>query len=780
MKHVGLYQSQYKTQSYKPLIYLFKRGLDGKKTVDKITDFKSYLYIKTELLKEGVPAEVIKVEDGFKSVFNEDVSKCYVRTPSAIYKLKEYYSARNHSKDIYEADITYDSRYMIDEVEENQPSNYKVLTFDIETDCSEGFPDHTNPVESIICISMHDNYTNKIKTFVWREDLDIEVKGNIHYYNNEIDMLNAFLDEWRSTDADIITAWNLGFDIGYLIARLNRLNIPYNKLSSVTDTGLFRGPVWKRPKGEVEILGLVLFDALQAYKKMHFGELSSYSLNNIAAEELNDEKTEGCANTGHAWRNDIDLLIEYNIKDVDLVVKIVDKTKLISIFEDIKNFSGVRNLNDCFLASRIHETRIMKKYKDEYVFPNKAAFQEKSADTMIKGAFVREPEAGLHKDVVVFDFKSLYPSLIYTFNLSTEMVVEEGGTDILGLRFRTDKKGIMPSMIKELMQLKDDMKIKVAGTGQEISDKMFAIKTFINSFYGINALPSFRLYNKEVAERITGLGQYFIKELNSYVDNETEHSVVYNDTDSLFVKMNIDANIIEESEKLLELLNKKVTEMLNKFNVQDANMKLEMEKIFKHIILQTKKRYAGHITWEDGETVDKIKIAGMAARRSDTSAISKTLQKKLLDIILKGKGKEQAIAYVKEVIQDIIAGKIPVKQIAIPVKLNHNIEDYKVQNTPKLRGVRWSNSNIGTQFKNGQKFLMVYADNLLGSDVVCFEEEAQISNIKINTTTMLDKVVLQKIRKIFEAIEWDNEYKQLELLIMNKTKGQKSLTDKWN
>ncbi|GAH30628.1 unnamed protein product, partial [marine sediment metagenome] len=61
-------------------------------------------------------------------------------------------------------------------------------------------------------------------------------------------------------------------------------------------------------------------------------------------------------------------LISYNRKDVELVYKIDEKCKLISIFDDIKRYAGVRNLNDCFFASRIHETRMMKKYRD-VVFP---------------------------------------------------------------------------------------------------------------------------------------------------------------------------------------------------------------------------------------------------------------------------------------------------------------------------------------------------------------------------------------------------------------------------
>ena len=747
MNYKGLYDVNYKTLCGKPYVFLFIRNEDGTKEVKTIKDFKPYMYINPEdidtinnvqplLYKtQGVSDKV------YKTIFGKDVAKLFLRIPSDTY----YIRTALGSDKTYEADILFSLRYCIDEIGEVEPTKYKILYFDIETDTEHGFSDKEDPFEPIISISAYDNYSEEIKTFVWREGQEGRKEGDIRYYDNEKEMLEVFLYYWKHQDCDIITAWNLGFDIGYLVARLKKLGMSTDNL----------GEVKVREKGEVEIFGRVMFDLLKAYRKMHFGELKSYALGNVAYDEIGDEKDK-VYNTGVVWRKDLTKLINYNRKDVELLYKIDNKCKLISIFDDIKRFAGVRNITDCFYASRIHETKIMKNFKN-IVFPNKPPFQEKSKDTMIQGAFVKEPEPGLYSNVICIDAKSLYPSIIYTFNLSTEMV-DDSGMQINRIKVKQSPKGIMPSMIKELIDLKDEMKKKVAGTGQNISDKMFAIKTFINSFYGINALTSFRLYNKEIAENITFLGREITTKCSELVEKNFGYKVIYNDTDSLFIELKEGDDIVnigKQIEKYLDVNINKIVE--EKYKVVDSTIHMEFEKVYDKIILQKKKRYAGRVVWEDGEEKDKIVIAGMAARRSDTPQISKQMQEKLFDMILKGELKDKCVGYVLDLIHKFINGGVSIEDISQPVKLNMPIENYKVQNTPKIRGVKWSNENLGTSFKTGTKFKMIYVEHP-ETNVVCFEEEEQLKDLTIDYKFQLDKCVFQKIKPIFETVGWKEDY----------------------
>jgi len=805
----GLYQCQYRTINFRPVLYLCCRDSNGQKNIHIVENILPYCYINKEVFNDTEQNEVRfeRVEEEQpKTIFGHECVKCYFKHPAQVYKIRQIYGYNN----TYEADLLFDLRYIIDKIDDIKKTDYKILTFDIETDCLKGFPEWLNPVEHIICISAHDNYSNKNKTFVLNtNNQKVDTTEDISVYEDEKDMLEAFIDYWYKQDADIVTAWNLGFDIKYFIARCRELNINTDKLSCFDNSQFtpyykniieqdipreenLNGTVLIRTNGEVEILGLVLFDMLSAYRKMHFGDLTSYSLNNIAMLELEGEEKEKVYNTGDVWRKDINKLISYNRKDVDLVVRIEQKCKLISIFEDIKNFAGVRNINDCFFASRIHETRIMKKYRDR-VFPNKPPFKEKTRDTMIQGAFVKEPKPGLYEDVICLDAKSLYPSIIYTFNLSTEMVSETEGSLINGIRIIQKPKGIMPSMIKELIELKDRMKKEVAGTGQDISDKMFAIKTFINSFYGINSLTNFRLYNKAVAENITFIGRHVTTTLSNMIEERYQYPVVYNDTDSMFIKIIHDVGDEEKRIKFLIDKGKEVQDFVNNQlpgivkelggDITDSNMFVEFEKIYRRILFSikagnkgggAKKKYAGLIVWADDKIIDKVKVAGMHSRKSDVSPFSKELQNMFFESILRGKSKDDAIREILEMIDKLLDNKYSKEFIAIPTKLNKNIEEYPNQNIPKLRGVKWSNKNIGTSFSSGTKFKMLYVKHP-ETDSVCFEDEEQIEGIKPDWNKMVDKLIFQKVETIFISLDWKKVFEQLKFYTLNKITGQRTL-----
>lgn len=819
MNHIGLYSIASRTINRDPVIFLFKRDKNRVKQIDYIRNFKPYVYVSSKALKAKKYPGFTKIDSTvYNDIYGNLVQKCWLKSPFEMYSVKSFYSnpndIMNPFRDVYEADVLFDLRYAIDEVDEVEKTNYKILTFDIETDCLEGFPSYENPVEPIICIAIHDNYSNETYSYTWRDDLSQGKIGDfINVYDNEFDMLNAFIKKWRDIDADIVTNWNLQFDMKYLIARLEKLGIDYQQLSTVLapidsyvakNGHIYNQKVEKRNKDEIEVLGVVLFDLFRAYKKMHFGELASYSLNSVASIELGEAKDK-VHNTGEMWRKDIKKLIDYNRKDVDLVIRIDKKVKLISIFDDIKRFAGVRDINDNFFASRIHETRIMKKYRGEKVFPTKPPFKEKSEETMITGAFVKSPKPGLYENVICLDAKSLYPSIIYTFNLSTEMINEREGQLINGVRIKQQPKGIMPSMIKELVDLKDRMKIEVEGTGQDVADKMFAIKTFINSFYGINALTSFRLYDKRIAQNITYLGQQITKTCSDLIEKEFPYKVIYNDTDSMFIHIGStvkdEKEVVEIGRTIQNFINDMLPEIVNKLGGDSGHstVHVEFEKMFERIIFQaksskegggTKKRYAGLIKWEDNKFIDKIKIVGMAARRSDTPEISKKVQKKMFEIILRGKDFSEVNVMLKDTMVNMYKRKINVEDIALPVKLNKAVEDYtrKVrkggketgevvqQSGPKLKGVTWSNKILGTNFRSGTKFMMIYVIHP-ETKVICFEEADQLGDIQIDWKTMFDKCIYQKVKSIYLTLNKEVDFMNIVLYGRFMATGQRTL---WN
>ena len=431
------------------------------------------------------------------------------------------------------------------------------------------------------------------------------------------------------------------------------------------------------------------------------------------------------------------------------------------MFDDIRRFVCLPNINDCLLFSRIHDTLILRKCHNKFVLPSKKPFNKdyRRTDTF-EGGFVMNPVKGMHNNIIVLDLKSIYPNIIYTFNLSPEMITEkeDEGVMIGDVRFKQSPKGILADIIKDLLDLKSQLKTDFADKSQDVEGKLFTIKTFINSMYGIIALPTFRLYNLQVAKTVTLLGRNLLSECKKTVENKKGYKVIYADTDSLFIHIDKDVDLVKEGYDIENIVNEKLIELANEYKVVDNTLEIEFEKIFNSIIFTTKKRYAGWLVWEKGKVCDNVIVVGFASRRSDSPQLSKELQKNIFDMVLRKKLTEQEVAtYVKGLIDKIRAGKISVERIALPTKLNKAVEDY-TSNLPKIRGVQWSNKHLGTNFHAGTKFLMVYVKNPR-TDTVCFDDEDQLKDakIEIDWETMVDKVVKQKIKKLFELLDWDFE-----------------------
>jgi len=805
--YIGLYDISSKIINGVPTILLFIRNKDGTKEVRRVTDFKPYCYVNDTLLKSKnfiLPTYAQMSGFGPNDIYGEPVYKIIFNHPKEQLFFKKYITdLRGNLDNTYELDLSIDMRYMIDKVEKVESTKYKTITFDIETTCDKGFPDNDNPVEKITCITAHDSFSNKYVTYVWREDIESVIKKDgdktIYYFNNEDQMLRQFLFYLNCEDGDILTAWNIGFDIGYLYARLEHLEIDVEKLCSFTnplDTVMWHGidfnaRVAKMMKGEIKILGLVLADSLKMYRQLHFGELASYSLNSVADTELGDQKLP-VHDMSKSWRENLEELIYYNIKDVELVVRINEKCKLLDLFEQIRNFAGVRNITDCFYMSRIHDTKILKKYNTQKSFPTKPIFRERGEDEHLQGAYVFT-NPGLYDNVVFFDYSGLYPNIIKTFNLSKEKISDDGIIVNIetGLKVDQQGQGIMPSVIDDLLQLKKELKEQMQGTGgQDLRDKMFAIKIVINSIWGVFASNGFRMNDLRLANAVTANARQLICKARDIVVEDTGYTHVMSDTDSIGFVIPKDKDPIVEGKRLQKLIN----DQIEKFVIEDLGMpkstiNMEFEKFAKKAFIQTKKRYVLRTTWDDGEECDKIKACGMQVRRSDTAPMSKVFQKELFRLLLMQDDFNLLNDYVCKTIDDMIMRKIELNDIAIPSKLNKAIEKYtitrtdkeghtttKPANRPVIRGVKWSNENLGLRLREGNKFKLLYITGQV-SDVMCFEDETQFKdkNIKIDWSAMVIKNIYQKAKPIYEVLGRMKELDKIVAIAKLKLSGQKTL-----
>ena len=301
----------------------------------------------------------------------------------------------------------------------------KVVNIDIEVGSEEGFPDPqvaTQPVTAITASIDGAYYTFGTQDYtVKREDVTYIQCAT------ERELLINFLRHWRHWDADIITGWNVqGFDIPYLYNRITKVlsEKEAKKLSPVGMTNEREYEKFNRKHFEIELIGMTVLDYLDLYKKFTYSQQESYRLDHIAHVELGENKLDYSeVETLHQlYKLDYEKFIDYNIKDVELVNKLEDKMKLIDMALAIAYDAKV-NYGDVFTQVRMWDVLIHNWLYDRNIaIPPK---ERKEKNAQYAGAYVKDPQVGMHEWVMSFDLNSLYPHLIMQYNISPDTFVEE-------------------------------------------------------------------------------------------------------------------------------------------------------------------------------------------------------------------------------------------------------------------------------------------------------------------------------------------------------------------
>ena len=473
-------------------------------------------------------------------------------------------------------------------------SRLKVATIDIETSCEGGFPSIESPDEKIIAITvMMDG-----KTYVFGlGEFTLEGDGVIAVsYDDERELLSAFIDTWRHLDPDIVTGWNVRFfDIPYMVARMERLEEGWS--SSLSPWGRLRQSVVNRMGRDQTvhtISGLAVLDYLELYQKFTYVKQESYSLNHISKVELGEEKLSYAEyeTIQEFYTQDFQKFVEYNVQDVALVQKLESKLKLMELAAALA-YSARVNFEDVFSQVRTWDAIIHHHLMSKgIVIPRK---EEAEKEDQYAGAFVKEPLVGKHDWVVSFDLNSLYPHLIMQYNISpdtkgnftrgslTPDVVLRGDPSVEqlveaaretdsclaanGVGFTRQVRGFLPELMdsmyaerKRFKELMIDAQRRLEGLDKsaplherrkieyEISKyKNFQLvrKIQLNSAYGAIGNEYFRFFDVDLAEAITLSGQLSIqwigeslnRFLNKILGSSGEDYVIASDTDSVYLRL---------------------------------------------------------------------------------------------------------------------------------------------------------------------------------------------------------------------------------------------------
>jgi len=717
-------------------IVIYYRTSDNVRKELVITNFNPYFYVKG---------------DGeYKSFMGEKLKKIEVNAPkNLIYERKKYTKT-------YEADIQYLNRYLINRIETPIPkSKLRVHYTDIETNMSV---DIERTPEPIISITVYDNYINKYVIFVWRDDIESKLdktdEQSIYYFNNEHDMLNKYIDFVESTNPDILTAWNAPFDFAYIINRSKKLKLNINKTSPLNYVS------FDKKYEDVTVKGRVVFDLLKAYKKLQPSVIESYRLDNVCAKELGSKKIKVDLKT--IW-NDIDLLIKYNKRDVELIVKLEEKLKLIEYFDEIRRTVGCV-WDSVWFNSNLIDVMVLREAKHQgFVLPSKNYV----TGDKFQGAYVKKPVPGIHDNVICLDLKSLYPSLMCQFCISNENLSDDGEIQLPnGVKLK-NREGFLNGIIiklwaerKKYKKLMFDARRNKDDNMEKVYDlKQVSYKFLVNSLWGYLGYQKSRLYKRELASSITLMARETIMHSAKVIES-LGYEVIAGDTDSIYIKIpHSDKNkIIETGNKLKAHLNKSYTEFVKKYGCKENKyLEMEFEKInSKMFFSDAKKRYVYRCIWADGIDVDKISYIGWDTRRSDRSHIQKKVQQDIFEmLLLKDSTKKDVDSYVKKVKERIKCGDIPLHDIVIPQTITKDISKYK--NMPAhVRGMIWSNKNLNLPIDIKIRMLWITDHR---TDVVCVPEGQVhiLEQFKIDYDKMFSLIFDNTLEKIYDTLHWNQQ-----------------------
>ena len=644
--------------------------------------------------------------------------------PQDVPRMREKLTASGIAEEVYEADIMFKYRFMVDNkicglqwvdvdcepeqrtikskvltymasaiipVEEIENAEFRYMAFDIECVPS----DTRKPIDArhdtivMISLAFKPEFRGK-STFVLvaKPFSGDGVKG----FKTEKEMLEEFLNMLDIYDPDILTGYNINsFDLPYLAERLKQNKLPLT-------LGRCDKEIFSRTYGisqEFVVSGRVVVDPYQILKRDPWVKLHRYDLKTVAKQMLDEEKhAVEYADMPHLWNGDRQLLtkfIEYARKDAELSLKLLINKGMLDKFFELSKISGLL-LQDVFGGqTRRIETMLLREFQERGFVMAQATSRKDLSKRMkerdvkdLKGAIVLEPKKGLHADgcVLVMDFKSLYPSIMRTYNISPDTVLFEKPDSIPhhqspnGAYFVDAEvyRGIFPDVLTRLTETRSaakEMMAKKRGEEKRILNaKQLALKDMSNSFYGYTGYVRARLYMIDVANAITAHGRNNIEATKKLVEENFDVEVVYGDTDSIFVRTK--ATNMDEAKELGEKISKFVTENL------PGHLELQFEKIYRTFLILTKKRYAG---WKfelvDGKWGDEIEMRGIETVRRDwCNLVSETLVE-MLNIILKEGDVQKAIERTKEILDKLRKGQIPLDKLTVIKGITQSLENYK-------------------------------------------------------------------------------------------------------
>ena len=716
LTHRGvIYQTSYRIEQGKPVVQAYGRLESGDSFLLRDSREVPHFYIRAADIAKA--AYIVKtVPTDWTDMSGQSMARVETTTPPDVPGIRDRLSAMGI--ETFEADLRFAMRYLIDrsirsgvaiegvprpgegvtlvfDDAEVSPADARitarVLAFDIET---------SPKADRLLAISIYGLGADEVAIV---DGTGRAMPERAISMKDERAALLWFAERLRQLDVDIITGWNvIDFDLATLARISERLAMPFM-------LGRDRGGVRIRAaegyfgSGNATINGRVVLDGIDLLRGA-FVRMSDYSLDAVAREVLGEGKAmhgdvkDRVAEILHNYRHDLPAFALYARTDARLALAIVNKLDLIELAFARSRLTGM--MPDRFAASiasfdavyleALHRLRI--------VAPS-VRFDDSRVHAAQAGGQVFEPVTGMHELVWVFDYKSLYPSIMRTWGIDPlQFVRAEGLPDdrvtrlVSGARFAPangDEPAILPTLLDGLFAARERAKKNKDGIASQ------AIKILMNSFYGVLGTPACRFYNPAIANAITGQGRYLLGWSKQWFESRG-YRVLYGDTDSVFVQAGLRDSAAAHAlgMSLVKAINVDLAAHVQAMSGLDSKLELEYEKLYSKLFLASvrhgtggaRKRYAGVLV---GET--KPEFVGMEVVRRDWTELAKQVQRELYQRLFT---EQPVVEYLHNLVGAVRRGEC--NDLLVYRKgLRKDMREYTTSTPPHVAAARKSKSKPG-------------------------------------------------------------------------------------
>jgi DNA polymerase elongation subunit (family B) len=707
----------------KPVLRLWTKTETGKNMLILHRKFEPYFYVeprssaKSDMdeLKQkilGLEAEgkrPSKVESVSRKYLGQPMSllKVYAENPADIPKFRDLLKDWKDVKEEYEYGVPFYRRFLVDSdlipmawieasgspisteahvdsaietseikaSEETKEPQLRILAFDLEMAEQDG-------QECIIMASFRDNSGfSKALTYKKASHPHVEVVAD------EKALLERFSEIIQERDPDIIAGYNSDrYDFSRLAERAEHHKVHFH-LGRDRSHLVFR----KRMRlSSAQITGRVHVDLYDFIENILGASLmtETLSLDKVAREILGEGKLKmKWKDIEKSWKSgSLERLAEYCMRDSELTLMLAEH--LLPQIAELSKITGQTLFDTSRMSySQLVEWLYMREaYKLGEIFPNRPKYQEVQKRRLYPaytGGYVLLPKEGIHDNIALFDFQSLYPTITITHNVSPETLdcncckhkpehddkKKNAVPDESNHWYCTSHEGFIPKIIRDLMErrleIKKEMKKLRPGSPKykSLHNRQYGLKILANASYGYYAYAGSRWYSRVCAQSITAWGRYYIK-LIIDLAHQMGYDVIYGDTDSLFLKV----KGISDAEKFLEKANESLPGI----------MELEFRELYHSgIFVSTKTGQAAKKRYALIDQEGKITIRGFEKVRRDWSNIAKDTQEAVLLAVLKDHSPEKAAQIVRNTIDDLRSGRIEMDDLIIYSQITRPLSQYQ-------------------------------------------------------------------------------------------------------